>query len=262
MKRVLKRILRIYHVMRFNYYKTLLVNFRLLPFRQAIRFPIVVYAPCETLIRRSRLIFADDLKLTFGLVALGRNDDKFVSSKNPLFIMLLDSLIYVSGEFRLSPGCTIRMDHGCLSLGKHSAIGGGSMLLCNNRITIGDYVQFAFRCVCCDTDYHYISANNKVNDCKATVVIGDRTWIGNNCSIGKGTVLPSSSILASRSMTNKDYSQFEPGSLFVGTPARCFKTGCFRIHDKDIERRIRDYYSESTEVYHITKEEFDLSQYR
>lgn len=129
MKKVLKRILRIYHVMRFNYFKTLLLNFRLLPFRQAIRLPIVVYAPCEILIRRSRLVFADDVEPTFGLIALGRNDDKFISSKNSLFIMLLDSVIHVFGEFRLSPGCTIRMDHGCLSLGRHTAIGGGKYVV-------------------------------------------------------------------------------------------------------------------------------------
>lgn len=262
MKEICKKLYMLIKRYRFKYFKTLLLNFRLLPLKQAVRLPIVVYSPCETLIRRSHMEFAKGVKLTFGMVALGRNDDKFVGSKERVFIMMLDSVVHVSGDFRLSPGCSIRMDHGVLNLGRNVAIGGGGKLLCNNNITIGDYVQFAFDCVCYDTDYHFISVDDKVTNCKDSVIIGDRTWIGNNCTIGKGSVLPSSSILAARSMTNKNYCTMGEGVLLAGLPARCVKTGCYRIHNKEVEARIHSYYLKTKETYHISKDEFEKSQYR
>lgn len=124
MTEILKMFYRSINRYRFKYFKTLLLNFRLLPLKQAVRLPIVVYSPCETLIRRSRLVFTKGVKPSFGMIALGRNDDKFVSSKDRVFIMMLDSVIHVSGDFRLSPGCSIRMDHGTLNLGSSIAIGG------------------------------------------------------------------------------------------------------------------------------------------
>lgn len=99
---------------------------RLLPIRQALKFPIVIYSPCELLIRRSQMILGDCTKIKFGMIAIGRNDDKMISSKSPLLLMLLDSKIFVNGNFRMSPGCTLRMDHGKLYLGKCVAIGGAA----------------------------------------------------------------------------------------------------------------------------------------
>lgn len=71
------------------------------------------------------MILGDCTKIKFGMIAIGRNDDKMISSKSPLLLMLLDSKIFVNGNFRMSPGCTLRMDHGKLYLGKGVAFGGG-----------------------------------------------------------------------------------------------------------------------------------------
>lgn len=124
--RVLKFLKKIISRYNFYYINTIIVNIRLLPFRQALKFPIVIYSPCELLVRRSQMkMIGDATKIKFGMIALGRNDDKMISSKSPLLLMLLDSKIFVNGDFRMSSGCTLRMDHGKLYLGKCVAFGGG-----------------------------------------------------------------------------------------------------------------------------------------
>ena len=123
-----KRLKGVYHCIlryRFNVIKTLVINLRLLPLRQALRLPIVIYAPCELLVRRSRLVFDNVDKVKFGMMAFGRNDDMMVSGKMPMLIMILDSVITAKGSFRMSPGGTLRMSHGKLSLGDKVVFGGG-----------------------------------------------------------------------------------------------------------------------------------------
>lgn len=185
-----------------------------------------------------------------------------VYPKEGILIMMLDSAIHISGDFRMSSGCTLRIDHGILHLGKDVGIGGGCKVLCNNKITIGDYTRVAFGCVITDTDFHYISMNNIVKDCSRPVIIHDRVWIGNNCAVGKGTILPPQSILATRSMANKDYSNYGNGILFAGIPAKVIRTGCYKIHNRKIEKQIHQHYFSTNEVYIITKKEFDKSQIR
>ena len=258
--RILKYLKKIIEKYNFYYIKTIIVNMRLLPIRQALKFPIVIYSPCELLIRRSQIILEDETKIKFGMIALGRNDDKMISSKTPLLLMLLDSKIFVNGNFRMSSGCTLRMDHGKLYLGKGVAFGGGCKLFCNSIISIGDYTQFAFNCVCTDTDFHYIYHKGLVKDCLSPISIGDRVWIGNNSTVSKGTVLASSTILASRSYANKNYMSSGEGALLVGSPAICKRTNCYRIHDSVIEASIRHFFEENKGIYIMTPSEFESSQ--
>lgn len=259
---MMKIIKMIYHLIcnfRFNYFMTIVLNLRLLPFRQAIRLPIVVYSPCETLIRRSRVSINKDARIRFGMIAIGRNDDRFISSRERVYFQMIDSIINVSGNFRLSPGCTIRMVHGILNLGNNSVMGGGSKILCNKSITIGNGVRIAFGCVCCDTNYHYFSINRKVQNCDGSVIIGDKSWIGNNSTVCKGTILPNFSILAARSLVNKDYSKMGEGAFFAGIPAKCIKHECYRVYNYTIDDKIQKHFYSASEPYSMSEEDFRKS---
>lgn len=258
--KLLKRVKRFCDRLNFNYLKTISINFRLLPLSQALRLPIVIYSPCELLVRRSRLKFEADTPIKFGMIALGRNDDMMVSSKYPLLLMILDSTIITSGNFRMSPGCTLRMDHGKLKLGKYVHIGGGTKLICNSEISIGDYSGLAFNCVCCDTDFHFISVDGKVKNCVAPIIIGDRVWIGNNSTVAKGAVLPSSAIFGSRSLANKDYSSFGREALLAGAPAKYIRNNCHRVQNLIIESSLKKYFADNKGPYLMSQEELLKSQ--
>ena len=81
----------------------------------------------------------------------------------------------LEGDVQFSSGCTLRINDGILQLGENVCFSGGCKILCNNRIFIRAYSQFAFDCVCCDTNFHYIlQKDGLVKDCVGIIEVGNR----------------------------------------------------------------------------------------
>lgn len=133
---------------------------------------------------------------------------------------------------------------------------GGGKLFCDSAVYIGDRTWFAFNCVCTDSDFHYIYHDGTVRNRLSPVVIGDNVWVANSCIVSKGTVLPPWSVLAARSLANKDYSDCGEGALLAGSPAKCVRTGCYRIYNADVEAAIKDYYEKNEAPYRMEEAEF------
>ena len=52
---ILKNIKRKISLCRFFYYKTLIANFKLLPFKQAIHLPLVIYSPIQLKLNKAHI---------------------------------------------------------------------------------------------------------------------------------------------------------------------------------------------------------------
>ena len=244
----LKKIKHILNRYRFCYIKTVIVNFRLLPFKQAIHLPFVVYGPLQLNISNAKILL--NVKPTFGLIKWGYNVDFFVPSKAPSMLMMINGTININGPVRISSGCVFRIS-GNLNLGSCCRIGGGSKILCNNYVTIGDYSALAFGTIVCDTNFHYIQYERSVKNCDGTVLIGNLVFIGNNSSIVKGAKLPDYTIVSSKSYVNKDFLDSKKGILLVGAPARIIREGCFRIFSQKLENKIRCYFATNNNVDYL-----------
>ena len=118
----LRKIKRIYLKYHFCYYKTIVVNFKLLPFKQAIHLPLVIYGPIQLVLNRSKIKL--NVKPRFGLIKWGYNQDFFVPTKTPSMLFMFNGTIIINGSLRVSPGVVFRIS-GIAELGKHIEIGGG-----------------------------------------------------------------------------------------------------------------------------------------
>ena len=242
---------------RFNYYKTVVANFKLLPISQAIHFPLIIYGKIELKLCNSSIILKTPSK--FGLIRWGINQDLFVPSKCHSMLLIINGKLIINGAIRVSPGCVFRIINGEVIFGKYNSLGGGSTLLCNNQIYIGDYSRFGFGTILCDTNFHYINHDGIISNCHGRVRIGKSIFVGNNSSIVKGAVLPDYAIVSSKSYVNKDFSEYQDGALIAGSPAKVLKSGFKRISSPLLEQKIKKFFDshKEDEVYILSSDDID-----
>lgn len=211
-----------------NIVKILYVNFRFLPFKQAIKFPIDIYGKLRVVDCSGKLCINGNIRP--GMIKLGsQGRDMF-----PLDPVILDirGNLCLNGSFYIGCGSTIRVEAGAsMSIGAKSRFGAQSILFCEDSITVGSQVGGSWRCQLMDTDRHEVRNVNTgiVYSSHKPIVIGNNVWIGNNVSINKGTVIPDNTIVSSHSLCNKNYSYIPPFSVIGGIPAKVLSTGKQRV---------------------------------
>ena len=254
---ILKKIKHKLRKYQFNYYKTIIANFKLFPFKQAIHFPLVIYNRVELKLSNSKITL--NVPPKFALIRWGLNQDLFTPSNTASMLLMINGEIIINGYIRISPGCVFRIINGKLNLGKYNSLGGGSKLLCNNKIYIDDYSRFGFGSILCDTNFHYINHNGIIVNCNGEIKIGKSIFVGNNSSIVKGAIIPDYSIISSKSYVNKDFSEFQNGALIAGAPAKILKEGYRRISSPKLEEKIKTYFDSHKEdkQYIISEEDID-----
>lgn len=213
--------------------KTVFLNFKCLPIKQAYRLPIligknvrikaisgeiVIDSPIETAMIKigMDLFFRDDYKRS----SIIENYGRLVFKGHALFHT---GVIIATGI------------NATLSFGDFFIVGADSILYARESISFGTRVNISWNFQILDTDFHYIK---KIDDSTVTsntkpVEIGDGVWIGNHVSIGKGTILPHGTIVCSTSYVNKRFDI--PNCIIGGVPAKALKEGFSRIFDQNEE---------------------------
>lgn len=113
-----------------------------------------------------------------------------------------------------------------LSIGNSSGIS-STTILCNESITIGDFVNVGAGTMINDSNHHSIDwkvredrALDQLKAQKAPIVIGDYVFIGARCIINKGVTIGPKTIIASGSVVVKDI----PGNCIAGgNPCKVIK---------------------------------------
>lgn len=105
-----------------------------------------------------------------------------------------------------------------LVLKEHSAITNRHIIDCTNSVTIGKFATFAgFRSQILT---HSIDLENN-RQSSAPIVVGDYCFIGTDCVLLGGSVLPDYSVLGAKSLLNRSYDQNY--YLYAGVPAKPVK---------------------------------------
>lgn len=102
-----------------------------------------------------------------------------------------------------------------LILGEHAAITNRHLIDCTNRVVIGRFSTFA------GFQSQILTHSIDLERCRQSsipVTIGEYCFIGTNCVILGGSVLPSYSVLAAKSLLNKQFT--DAYALYGGVPAR------------------------------------------
>lgn len=217
-------------------FQTLYINFKMLPFKQAVRLPIFVYTKTEFRSLKGQMSIIAD-KIIPNMIHIGDNT-RYPSTNYPRSIWTINGNLVFRGAVKFFQGTYVYVaENAVLDVGTNGTfIGSDTKIICRDSIFIGDCVEITWECQIYDTSFHYVkSGDNEVSPLTSRIILYDHIWIGNRTTISKGTILPSYSIVASNSLLNKDYSKYGQECLFAGIPAQCKKSGVCRIFNSNEE---------------------------
>lgn len=109
-----------------------------------------------------------------------------------------------------------------LSIGDNFSIQSGN-IVCrgeNKRIIIGNNCMFSNNITIRNTDSHRIFdiETNEVLNPVENVIIGNKVWLTQDVTIGKGSIIPDGCIVGTKSFVNKKFE--EPNCILAGIPAK------------------------------------------
>lgn len=209
-------------------------NLYYLPFRQAIRVPIILYHP--TFWTLAGKVIIDTPKICFGMIRLGLFNASVNNEKGFVWSNEGGTAIF-HGRFAAGPGSVLKISQpgAILEFGDGVNNTSGLKIDCNYHITIGDKVRLGWGVIMMDSSLHRLKNpdGSWVGKGYDAIEIGENTWISTQCIVLKGTRFPSYSVAAFGSLLNKDYSKGEKG-IYAGRPAVFKRKGYLDMADSQI----------------------------
>lgn len=195
--------------------------FRMLPFRQALRLPVLVRYNTKLSSLKGH-IKLDSCRLGGGRIGFG-NVGVF-DKKYQRTVLYLDGNIRVYGDFFIGYGSRIQVGkNGYLEFGKNFHITACSTILAFKKIKFGCDVLISWDVLIMDTDFHNIYDRDtlKSYSCEKEIMIGNHVWIGCRSVLLKGCQISDDSIIAANTVVTKSFE--EDSVIIAGTPANIMK---------------------------------------
>lgn len=248
---------------RLSWWRTCYLNFRVLPYSQAIKFPIFVYGKVKMPLLAGVIEF-QGCQIRKGLVRIGKQDPFAVDSGQGLISIAPAGKIVFHGPANISTNTVLRVfSNGCLEIGKYILLGSGVKVICNGGyIKIGNYSRIAFNTHMINSGFHSVVdlTTLKVANHIRPIIIGNYCWIGNSSSITGGTVLKPRTIVGSGSYVSKDFSKLnEENQLIGGRPAKLIKAGVARVFNPQTESKIMSFFKNNPNEAVCILDSFDDS---
>lgn len=232
---------------RFSVWRTIYLNFRTLPLRKAIRFPLRVYGKISLACLDGEIILPDN-----SIIRIGRNYAAYRKVYPGRISLGKGARLIIHKDVLISQGANILVNlDATLELKRNSTVGDGAEIICYRHVILGEHTGLTWQCQLMDYNSHFIQQpDGSIPSIYKDVIIGNYCWIGNRTTIMPGTHLPDSTIVASNSLLNKNYvNLIEPYSLIAGQPAKVVRTNIRRIYDSDLEKALNYHYRKTDSCY-------------
>lgn len=206
--------------------KSLFFNLKVLPFKQAIRVPIIVSYRTKLIgVKKDNFVVKLDKKPKFGSCRLGisGSESGYLIPKKSLVLIRNGGKIIVNGTFGFSRGLYLHCDDGTISIGNNFKANYNAHISCeHSKITIGNDCSLGWDCVLKTCDGHFMLVGGNQIENFAPIIIGNHCWICSKSAILKKGFLGNNCVLAYNStLVNKISSN--DNLLYAGQPARIVK---------------------------------------
>lgn len=235
-----------------NVLKTLIFNFRTMPFSVAIKLPVFLYGKIDLYFLKGKIEF-QNCEIEKGMIKMGMNKDYLGTHKGAsVFILSEESKIIFNGQSEFYSNFLLRTGKGgVLNIGKDTLFGNSVKLVCIKTITIGEGTRIAFEGQVIDSNFHYIYNLDKeeVKPRETDINIGTYNWIGNRTTISKGARTNSFTIVASSSVLSRDYTKTEDKFVVLaGQPAKMVAKDMRRVYNIKLENTLFEYFEQGNKT--------------
>jgi acetyltransferase-like isoleucine patch superfamily enzyme len=206
----------LYRVYKISVIKTIYFNLKYLPFKQAIKLPVLISK--KVYLKTSKGIIEINHSITFGMIKIGFGDVGIFDEKRSRTIWQIYGKVIFYGTANIGHGSKISVaKSGVLSLGNNFRITAESSIVVHLKIDFGSDCLLSWDTLVMDTDLHKIKNefNIQVN-CPSPINIGNSVWIGCRNLILKGAIIPDNSIIGANTLVNKELKH--KNSIYVGNP--------------------------------------------
>lgn len=198
--------------------KTIYVNFRMLPLKQAIKFPIMISHNVILSDTSGKFILTSNplKRVRIGFGDIGIFDKKYSKS-----IFQVSGVIECSGKVFIGHGSKLSIS-GHLKLGDNFRISSESTIVCNTKISIGKDTLISWHVLIMDSDQHMIfNIDGSWVNHAGPISIGEHVWIGCRSMILKNITIANDDVIAANSHVCK--SAMTSHSIYGGNPIKLIK---------------------------------------
>lgn len=193
-----------------------------LPFRQAIKIPILVSNNVGKFSIKGKLVIESKQICRFQIKIGSWGSPGLQSFKSGLIIEKGGTLIF-TGRATIGEGTVLRVDSGGkMTIGNQFYCNKNCYFRCYKSITIGDKVLLGWNNTFNDMDGHCLMKEGKATVPYGPIFIGNHVWITTNCIINKNVQIPDECVVAQGAIVNSI--EVPPYSLLGGIPARVIKS--------------------------------------
>lgn len=212
--------------------QSIFFNFHYLPFKQAIKLPVLLYKPKFVSLKGRVIISASHVKT--GMIILGKPYVPIYPNKGIIFENN-------GGTIEFKGKCFIG-NNSAISIGEKAKVEIGNRFLASttlkliscHHIVIGEKVRVAWECTFMDTDFHAMKKiNGGYTKGYAPIKIGNNNWFGTKCHIMKRTETPDYCTISATTLLNQKY-DYPPYTVIGGSPVKEIAHGVYRDVDDDI----------------------------
>lgn len=219
-----------------NWYKTIIFNFTMLPFQEAIQMPIWLYGKVDISRCTGVIKWLPNTKLHTGGWRIGTSTCVLngIGVCQEITVLSIEGTLILGEHGFIANGCRMYIKKGAtIEMGDRIYINEHFRICAYTGIKIGHHVRISWDSQIFDTDFHYLKTEDGwVYPRSKKVEIGDRVWLGNHITVAKGACLGNGNILASHSLLRNDFGEVANG-VFAGIPAKLKKTGFQRVIEEE-----------------------------
>jgi len=201
--------------------KTVYFNFKYLPFKQAVRLPILLsnQVNLKTTLGKIEIVY----KIKTAMITIGFEKSSMLNNKRIRSIWEVEGTVIFKGHAYIGYGSKICVGkNGVLVLGENFTIIEKSEIISNLKIEFGNYCLLSWGVLVMDDDFHNImDCNDRILNNPSPILIGDKVWIGCRSLVLKGATIPNGSVIGANSLVSKKLD--DSNGLYVGSPAKLVK---------------------------------------
>lgn len=212
---------------------TIYFNFYYLPFKQAIKLPILLYKP--ELLKVNGKVIIDAAVLKTGMIRLGFRTVSLYPNSGIMWENHGGTVVF-NGKCNIGNDSAISIGiKGNLIFGDNFKATANMKLTSYCSIKFGNNVLVAWEVIIMDTSFHKLKDldGNPKGKVMTPISIGNNNWITTRCMVMKGTKTPNFCIFGAGSFLNKNYSNYPSHILLAGSPLEIKAEGIWRDMEDD-----------------------------